>query len=436
MKKFLLLLSVIVCTTVFATTYTSSQNGNWLSPTTWSPVGIPIPGDIVTINHTVTLDTSLAYTSGSITINATGSLMQDSPVRDIWVNGVNASFTNNGTVDIRYLLLSDGSFSNSGSFNVKSLANYTTVNNTTTGTFNGVDSLFNDGELNNYGTVNIMTFYNDSTINNYSIIKGLTTVVDSMYNNGTFLNDIGALLYADSCTNANTFTNNGVINFDQFTNWNGTFTNTNYMSFGDMTNTGTFINQDSLIGGGSVTNTGILDNQVGAYFDIAISFLNADTINNNATFTADGRLNIGDSFYNFDIINGLAHGSIQCADTSYNSGTMNGSFDFCDLTPPATAPYIDFNLGTIATTITFCTWTDIEEITNKSINLYPNPTKEIINVSTDKSITIEVFNMLGKQILISQQNQVDLTNYENGVYLFKIKDLEGNLISQERIIKQ
>ena len=70
-------------------------------------------------------------------------------------------------------------------------------------------TLFRSGTFNNNGTVNVMTFYNNNTMNNFGTIQGLTTVVDSMFNAGTFLNDAGALLKADSCTNSNAFINNG-----------------------------------------------------------------------------------------------------------------------------------------------------------------------------------------------------------------------------------
>src|SRR5665811_918255 len=156
-----------------------------------------------------------AYTAGSITVNASGSLIQNSPVRDIWLNGPNAVFTNNGTTTIRYILLSAGSFTNSGDFNVKVIENHITANNTGIGVILGIDSLYNLGTINNNGTINVMTFYNTSNINNYGTIKGLTTVVDSMVNSGNFLNDAAALLQADSCTNFGGFINNGIVNFNQ-----------------------------------------------------------------------------------------------------------------------------------------------------------------------------------------------------------------------------
>lgn len=434
MKKNHTLLLLFVALAFFsnATNYSSVQNGNWMNPTTWTPVGIPLPGDNITISHVVTMDTSFAYTSGTISVS--GSLIQDAFGRDLWLNGSTAQFQNNGIVTLDRILVSSGIFTNSGPLTVSTVANFGTFTNNAS--IMGVDSMYNDGTLANNLSLSVSTFYNDGTMNNYGQILGLAAEVDSMYNNGTFLNDVNASLYADSCTNSNAFTNNGYVSFNQFTNLAGTFTNTSNMDFTDMTNIGTFNNQDTLMGVGSVTNIGNFNNQAGAYFDLTVSFLNTDIVNNNATLTVDGRLEVGDSFYNFDIVNGTAPGSIEVADTSYNSGSMNGTFDFCDLTPPASSPYIDINTGSVAGTITYCTWTGIEEIDEESVSFYPNPTTSLINIQSNETISIEVYNMLGEQVLVTQQNQVDLSNYENGVYLFRVKDLGGKILSQERIIKQ
>ena len=459
-----------------ATNYMSNQNGNWMNPMTWTPVGIPLPGDNVTINHAVTLDTSFAYTSGTITVNSNGSLTQDSPIRDLWVNGSNASFFNSGFVDVRYLLVSDGGFTNSGNLNAQSLANFASFDNTMSGLMNGLDSLYNNGIIDNRGVVNVSTFFNDSTINNYGVIQGLVTLVDSMYNKGYFLNDAGAIIYADSCTNDGIFYNAGRLLFSQFTNLNGNFDNVNYMQLGDMTNIGDFDNIDSLIITNNLTNLGyfnnqfaanvievnniynngyfingsyinstgsmyndsIFYNQVGSLIDLDISFLNGDTLSSNAYFITSGELNIGDSYFNFDSLYGYNQASISVQDTSYNhsTGKMKGSFDFCDATPPATSPFIDFNFGIVDPTVTYCI-VGVEEnlLLNKTL-IYPNPTTGLINIQYNDLVIIEIYNLLGEQILVTQQKQVDLSNNDNGVYLFRIKDREGKILSLERIIKQ
>lgn len=72
MKHFTLLsgiLFLLQTATLFATNYTSVQNGNWNDPNTWSPVGVPNvsswPGDHVDIAHEVTVNQDLTFTQGA-----------------------------------------------------------------------------------------------------------------------------------------------------------------------------------------------------------------------------------------------------------------------------------------------------------------------------------------------------------------------------------
>ena len=297
-----------------------------------------------------------------------------------------------------------------------------------------MDSLYNLGTLNNNGTINVMTFYNTSTINNYGTIKGLTTVVDSMVNSGIFLNDAAALLQADSCTNFGSFTNNGVVNFNQFTNV-GTLTNSNTLTFVDITNLGTFTNSGTMTGSNSMWNSEIFTNTNSGQITVVNGFLNADSANNTASFTNDGTFDIGDSFYNFIDIFGST-GSFTVQDTSYTSGTMNGSFDFCDATPPVTPPFIDIILGFVDPAITYCTVGVEDNLISNSIVVYPNPTNGFVNVISDENVIIEVYNVLGENIVTTTTNKIDISSYQNGGYFILIKDDMGNLIQQERIVKQ
>lgn len=438
MKKtyfFTVLTAILLTFNAYSTTYTSASNGNWMNFMTWSPFGVPIPGDIVIINHAVALDTSFAYTVGSITVNASGSLIQNSPVRDIMLNGVNASFTNHGTTTIRFLALSSGSFNNTGMFNVKSVLNNIILNNS--GTLNGVDSLYNNtGTVNNGGTINIMTFYNNNIWHNFGTIQGLTTVVDSMWNEGTFTNYNGAMLKADSATNNGTFTNSGTIEYLQFTNYvNGTFANHGSLSFDDMTNFGNFTNNGIITGSNSMWNNEIFDNTSVGQITLGNSFLNADSVNLTATFNNDGDVIIGDSYYNFNSITGSNTGGFTVQDSSYNSGTMTGSFDFCDQTPPPTYPKIDWNFGSIDATVTFCGLTTVAELDKSTFSVYPNPTTGIINIGNQQQF-VEVYSIDGKLLLQDFTNQINIENYNSGMYFLVIKDKEGNQLYKEKLIKQ
>lgn len=433
-KYFFVVLSLILFTfNADATNYTSAANGNWMNPFTWTPIGVPIPGDNVTISHVVTLDTSFAYTSG--TISVLGSLINDSFGRDIWLNGPSAQFSSSGIVTLRSILISSGSFVNSGVLNVKRVANFGYLTNNSL--MQGVDSLYNDGEFSNNDNLRIMTFFNDSILKNYGTIQGLTTVVDSMYNNGTFTNFSNGLIKADSATNNGLFTNNGTIEWLQFTNYiNGVFTNNNALSFDDMTNMGNFTNNGSIVGAVSMWNNEVFNNTSTGTITLSVSFLNADSLSNTASFNNDGSFDIGDSFYNFNTITGSSTGSFTMQDTSYNSGSMTGAFDFCDATPPPSYPYIDFNLGTIAPTITYCLGTFVSNTeTSSKFALYPNPTKGNVYFGKTNQF-VEVYDVLGQQIVKDYTNQINLNGYNKGVYFVVIKDKEGNQLYTEKLIKE
>ena len=180
--------------TGFSQTANSIANGNWMNPFTWDCTCVPLPGYTVTINHNVSLDTSLYISSGGITINSGASLLENNTTRDIWVNG--GSLANNGTLTLHYLWTNTGTFSNSGIITLRSF-------------------------LNN------INFTNAGTIQN----------LDSMYNTGTIINN-GNFLTIDSITNAGTFTNNGICTYHQFTN-SGTYVNNKSLTFTDITNNGT-----------------------------------------------------------------------------------------------------------------------------------------------------------------------------------------------------
>ena len=66
-----------------------------------------------------------------------------------------------------------------------------------------------------------------------------------------------------------------------------------------------------------------------------------------------------------------------------------------------------------------------EEFDMSSFSYYPNPTRDIINISYSKEITqIKVFNMLGQQVIDTKVNstttQVDLSRFATGTYFIEV----------------
>ncbi|MDO6596399.1 T9SS type A sorting domain-containing protein [Oceanihabitans sp. 2_MG-2023] len=69
-----------------------------------------------------------------------------------------------------------------------------------------------------------------------------------------------------------------------------------------------------------------------------------------------------------------------------------------------------------------------------SISIYPNPTSDVINISTLNTIkNIQLFDFLGKRILESSQSQIDLSSFNSGLYILKIQTDQGEIT--KKVIK-
>ncbi|MBP7389563.1 MAG: PKD domain-containing protein [Chitinophagales bacterium] len=382
MKTLRFFLFVTFCTFaqhLFSQSATSIANGPWVSPFTWSCTCVPLPGYTVTINHQVTLNTSFQLPSGGITINAGGALVQDS-ARDMLING--GYIVNHGTVDFRYLLLQSGHVTSTDSLRLKSFANYGTIENS--GVLHRVDSFLNVGFIHNTGLVLTKRFQNNDTLindglfagvdsffnlsfilNNDSIVaptflttgnlinNGHITGVDSFTNTGMLANNATGVIDAHSMLNSGTVINHGVLHTTAFASL-GNIQNAGGLTFYDAYNLYLFTNTGFLTGAHSLLNTGRFVNAVGGNVQLGGSFKNIDSLYHDAAFINDGVLQVDSDWYNADTVAG-GFGSFTVALLSGNSGRMNGSFDFCDLTPPASAPFVDNNTGTISPQITWCT---------------------------------------------------------------------------------
>mgnify|MGYP000089878715 CR=1 FL=1 len=64
---------------------------------------------------------------------------------------------------------------------------------------------------------------------------------------------------------------------------------------------------------------------------------------------------------------------------------------------------------------------DIKEAA--SVNIYPNPTKNIVNIEVNggEYNGVEVFNIQGVKVLETESDRIDIENQPNGIYFFRIK---------------
>ena len=68
---------------------------------------------------------------------------------------------------------------------------------------------------------------------------------------------------------------------------------------------------------------------------------------------------------------------------------------------------------------------------NINVNLYPNPTKDIVNIFSDNIQRVTVFNMFGQMVLDAEvngnQTQINMTGFATGIYMVRIATAEGTV---------
>ncbi|WP_298117595.1 T9SS type A sorting domain-containing protein [Flavobacterium sp.] len=79
-----------------------------------------------------------------------------------------------------------------------------------------------------------------------------------------------------------------------------------------------------------------------------------------------------------------------------------------------------------------------EEFSISKIIVYPNPVKDILNISLDKEITVvSIYNLLGQEVMIksvnSNQTLMDISNLSAGTYLVKVAS--GNEVKTVKVVK-
>jgi len=157
---------------------------------------------------------------------------------------------------------------------------------------------------------------------------------------------------------------------------------------------------------------------------------------------------VGRDWYNSSTVMGNSIGVINCggfniAGNSLNSGTIgtpNVRVDICDAGHPVSG--IDANVGTIATTTTYCTCSNncnvvavgLDNILSDelAVSVFPNPTNTNVlfkfNYSHQDNIKIELNDMLGKKLIVMPVNtiagdnvcSIDISSLPQGLFVASI----------------
>src|ERR1700756_1727644 len=66
-------------------------------------------------------------------------------------------------------------------------------------------------------------------------------------------------------------------------------------------------------------------------------------------------------------------------------------------------------------------------VNNEQVNIYPNPAKNILHVEINANVEIEIFDVLGNEVINAKQKQIDISGLQNGIYFINVKTSEGIL---------
>lgn len=253
MKNFLPLIFLLGSTAMFTQTKTTVADGNFFALTTWDCFCLPVNGDTLVINHKVTMNTGIAYTSGKITISGPGELTDGGVDKDILING--GEFHNYGSLDCDGFLLESGYVYNSGSFNL--------------------DSLWVRDTMDNHGAIDTYDFLNDQNGKFISIED--IAVGNNFANQGVFS------LSGANMTVVNNFSNCNISSSDAtFTITNGVLCVENdFLNCGTDTLRGT--NGEIFIAGAS-TNGGEVEGSLEINTSSGSFSINTGTVEGTVTF--------------------------------------------------------------------------------------------------------------------------------------------------------
>lgn len=76
------------------------------------------------------------------------------------------------------------------------------------------------------------------------------------------------------------------------------------------------------------------------------------------------------------------------------------------------------------------------DVQKENLRLYPNPTSNVLNIEVNnfQIENIEIYDVLGKQILSTTQTEINVSHLNNGIYLLKAKTTLGEVV--KRFVKQ
>ena len=76
----------------------------------------------------------------------------------------------------------------------------------------------------------------------------------------------------------------------------------------------------------------------------------------------------------------------------------------------------------------------INSVSENQANIYPNPTSGMVSIDVEGLQSVEVMDMSGRTVMTANQSTIDMSNLNNGVYMFRINTENGSTI--QKVVKK
>jgi hypothetical protein len=83
----------------------------------------------------------------------------------------------------------------------------------------------------------------------------------------------------------------------------------------------------------------------------------------------------------------------------------------------------------------YCASLSVENISNSTIKIYPNPTTSTLTINGNKDYQIKVYDLLGNKVMALTGNTIDMSHLSSATYIVKATDKSNNEELTYKVVK-
>ena len=78
---------------------------------------------------------------------------------------------------------------------------------------------------------------------------------------------------------------------------------------------------------------------------------------------------------------------------------------------------------------------DVNENPFPTVNVYPNPTKDMLHVEAENIDNIRIFNALGQLMVSTTSTDIPVSSYSEGLYTVSVTFADGRVLTRKVMVK-